>query len=119
MWWDTHLHLDLLGEEGPAAIQAAKDSEMRAQQAAELQTKIQRWGGLVAALSQQLYVVGWSIPCDSSEVIAGLVARVAAGTLTADQETARARVADLYAILKQFGATDADIADVWDSIKVK
>jgi TatD DNase family protein len=25
MWWDTHLHLDLLGDEGPAAIQAAKD----------------------------------------------------------------------------------------------
>lgn len=25
MWWDTHLHLDLLGDEGPAAIQAARD----------------------------------------------------------------------------------------------
>lgn len=25
MWWDTHLHLDLLGDDGPAAIQAARD----------------------------------------------------------------------------------------------
>jgi TatD DNase family protein len=25
MWWDTHLHLDLLGDEGPAAIRAARD----------------------------------------------------------------------------------------------
>jgi TatD DNase family protein len=25
MWWDTHLHLDLLGDEGPAAVRAARD----------------------------------------------------------------------------------------------
>jgi len=105
--------------EAEAAAKEAEAQANAANAAAILQSKCARYGGPVMVLAQQLALVGWKIPCEAEQVVADLLGRVAAGTLTAEQETARNRIADVYGVLQAFGASNRDIADVWAVVQPK
>jgi len=102
-----------------AAKAEAEAQTNAANAAAFLQAKCAKYGGPVMVLAQQLAIVGWQIPCEAEQVVADLLGRVATGTLTAEQEQARNRIADVYAVLQAFGASNQDIADVWEQVKPK
>jgi hypothetical protein len=104
--------------------QKQAEDEAAAVAAAEAQVQKDRIAGLAAAYGQAvtalagyLALVGWSIPCDSSLVMADLIARAAADTLDEKQRDAKSNVADLYLLLRGAGVTNADIAAIWEVVK--
>lgn len=71
-------------------------------------------GALVTLLRNRLVVLGFDLPVDYDEVMASIVTRSLAETLSDSEDRAKTDVSLCYETLSsKMGMTDGDIADVW------
>ena len=70
----------------------------------------------VRSIVHNLGILGYSMPVDSSMVMADIVRRSLAGYLTDMEQLAQSRLADAWLILRQRGVTDEDIIAVWETL---